>query len=161
MNNSRNAKVLPGSAVPNHRGLRDKFRIGARAAATAVGSPWAFLLACASIVVWGATGPLFRYSDTWQLVINTATTIITFLMVFLIQNTQNRDTKAIHLKLDELLRGVTGARTSLVDLESLSDEELEHLQAEFERLKQRAHRAETAKRAGGIPESNPQSGHSP
>ncbi len=90
--------------------------------------------------MWGLTGPVFHYSDTWQLVINTATTVITFLMVFLIQNTQNRDTKALHLKLDELLRGVGGARTSLVNLENLSDEELDGLQKQFERIKQRADR---------------------
>jgi len=113
-----------------------------------VGSPWAFLLACLSIIVWCSTGSLFQYSDTWQLVINTATTIVTFLMVFLIQNTQNRDTKAIHLKLDELLRGVSGARTSLVNLESLSDEELERLQKEFERLSPRFRRAESNQQAG-------------
>src|SRR5258708_36438501 len=86
------------------------------------------------IVVWGVTGPLFHYSDTWQLVINTSTTIITFLMVFLIQNTQNRDAKAIHLKLDELLKGVTGARTGLVDLEDLSDADLKELEDEFKAL---------------------------
>ena len=108
--------------------------------ANATGSPWAFLIAVASVVVWGLTGSVFHYSDTWQLVINTATTIITFLMVFLIQNTQNRDTKALHLKLDELLRGVGGARTNLVNLESLSDEELDRLQQQFERIKQRADR---------------------
>ena len=83
-----------------------------------------FPLAVLVILTWGITGPLFHFSDTWQLVINTSTTIVTFLMVFLIQNTQNRDTKAIQLKLDELLRGVVGARTSLVDLENLSDEDL-------------------------------------
>lgn len=82
-----------------------------------MGSPAAFFVAVSVIVVWGITGPLFGYSDTWQLYINTGTTIVTFLMVFLIQNTQNRDGKAIHLKLDELLRGVKGARTSLVHLE--------------------------------------------
>ena len=103
--------------------------------ANGVGSPWAFVLATLSIIAWAVTGPLFHYSDTWQLVINTATTIVTFLMVFLIQNTQNRDTKAVHLKLDELLRAVHGARNTLVNLESLSDEELEDLQREFERLR--------------------------
>ena len=82
------------------------------------------MLAVLVILAWGITGPLFKFSDTWQLVINTSTTIVTFLMVFLIQNTQNRDTVAIQLKLDELLRGVVGARTSLVDLENLSDEDL-------------------------------------
>jgi low affinity Fe/Cu permease len=92
-------------------------------------------MAALIIVIWGASGPLFHYSDTWQLVINTGTTIVTFLMVFLIQNTQNRDAKAIHLKLDELLRGVKGARTQLVDLEALSDEELDDLQQQFKRIR--------------------------
>src|SRR5262249_34683512 len=106
---------------PNCLGFRGRFRVWAQWIPVAAGSPWAFLVVAASIGVWALTGPLFHYSDTWQLVINTATTIVTFLMVFLIQNTQNRDTKALHLKLDELLRGVAGARTSLVDLEDLSD----------------------------------------
>ena len=101
------------------------------------GSPWAFLLAFLVIVVWAITGPIFNFSDTWQLVINTGTTIVTFLMVFLIQNTQNRDGVAIQLKLDELIRAVEGARTSLVDLEDLSDEEILRLKKEFERLHQR------------------------
>lgn len=96
-----------------------------------------FLLAVLILVVWGLTGPVFHFSDTWQLVINTGTTIITFLMVFLIQNTQNRDAKAIHLKLDELIRTMEGARNTMIDLENLSDEELEHLQQEFERLRSR------------------------
>jgi low affinity Fe/Cu permease len=114
--------------------MKDLFRKFAQAISHAVGSPWAFILAVLVIVVWAASGPIFGYSDTWQLVINTSTTIITFLMVFLIQNTQNRDAKAIHLKLDELLKGVKGARTRMVDLEDLSDEELEKLQKEFKRL---------------------------
>jgi low affinity Fe/Cu permease len=124
-----------GQKPQNCIGLREGFRFCAHWVAGAAGSPWAFIAAVSSIVVWATTGPIFHYSDTWQLVINTATTIVTFLMVFLIQNTQNRDSKAIHLKLDELLRGVRGARTSLVDLENLSDDELEQLQHEFERLK--------------------------
>lgn len=95
------------------------------------GSPLAFLTAFFIIVLWIVTGPLFGFSDTWQLVINTATTIVTFLMVFLIQNTQNRDTKAIHLKLDELLKGVKGARTGMVDIENMPDQKLEDLQTEF------------------------------
>jgi low affinity Fe/Cu permease len=115
--------------------VRNGFRVCAHWLSLAVGTPTAFLLALSSIVVWAVLGPVFHFSDTWQLVINTGTTIITFLMVFVIQNTQNRDTKALHLKLDELLRGVAGARTSLVDLESLSDEELDRLQHEFERLR--------------------------
>jgi low affinity Fe/Cu permease len=89
------------------------------------------------VAAWAVTGPLFHYSDTWQLVINTGTTIITFLMVFLIQNTQNRDAKAMHLKLDELIRAVGNARTSLVHLEDLSDEDLKTLEEEFRKLHQR------------------------
>jgi low affinity Fe/Cu permease len=115
--------------------MNELFRKFSRAASHLVGSSWAFILAVLIIVVWAGTGPIFHYSDTWQLVINTATTIITFLMVFLIQNTQNRDAKAIHLKLDELLRGVEGARTHLVDLEALSDDELNRLQKQFERIR--------------------------
>ncbi len=115
--------------------MKNLFRKFAQAASQAVGSSWAFILAVVIIFVWAITGPLFHYSDTWQLVINTGTTIITFLMVFLIQNTQNRDAKAIHLKLDELIRAVEGARTHLVELEELSDEELERLQKQFTRLR--------------------------
>jgi len=115
--------------------MKEPFRKFAQTTSQAVGSSWAFILAVLIIMVWAASGPLFHYSDTWQLVINTGTTIITFLMVFLIQNTQNRDAKAIHLKLDELLRGVEGARTHLVDLEAFSDEELDRLQAQFKRIR--------------------------
>jgi low affinity Fe/Cu permease len=115
--------------------MNELFRKFALATSAMVGSSWAFILAVLIIVVWAATGPVFHYSDTWQLVINTGTTIITFLIVFLIQNTQNRDAKAIHLKLDELIRGVKGARTNLVDLEKLSDEELERLKQQFERVR--------------------------
>jgi low affinity Fe/Cu permease len=115
--------------------MNELFRKFAQTTSKMVGSSWAFILAVLIVLVWALTGPLFHYSDTWQLVINTGTTIITFLMVFLIQNTQNRDAKAIHLKLDELIRGVKGARTHLVDLETLSDEELEHLQEQFKRIR--------------------------
>jgi low affinity Fe/Cu permease len=104
--------------------------------AQAVGSAWAFVAAIGLVLVWGLSGPFFHFSDTWQLVINTGTTIVTFLLVFLIQNTQNRDARAIHLKLDELLRGVAGARTGLVDLENLTDEQLDQLQRQFQRLRQ-------------------------
>ena len=117
------------------QGVREAFRAFAHIVSNASGTVWAFGLALGAIIAWGATGPLFGFSDTWQLVINTATTIVTFLMVFLIQNTQNRDAKAIHLKLDELLRAVTTARTRLVDLEDLADDELEQLHAEFQRLR--------------------------
>lgn len=98
------------------------------------GSPLSFITAISIIIIWGLSGAAFHYSDTWQLIINTGTTIVTFLMVFLIQNTQNRDAKAIHLKLDELLRGVKGARTELVDIEDLPDTELEKLHQEFKEL---------------------------
>src|SRR5436853_1315635 len=114
--------------------MRELFRKFAQTTSQAVGSSWAFILSVLIIIIWAITCPMFNYSDTWQLVINTGTTIITFLMVFLIQNTQNRDAKAIHLKLDELLKGVKGARTGLVNLEQLSDAELESLQEEFQRL---------------------------
>jgi low affinity Fe/Cu permease len=117
--------------------MNELFRKFAHKTSVVVGSPWAFIAAVAIIVVWAVSGPIFGFSDTWQLVINTGTTIVTFLMVFLIQNTQNRDAVAIHLKLDELIRGVKSARTSLVDLEDLSDAELEQLQQEFRRLRER------------------------
>src|SRR5712672_1914913 len=115
--------------------MNELFRKFSQATSQIVGSSWAFILAVLIILVWGITGPLFHYSDTWQLVINTGTTIITFLMVFLIQNTQNRDAKAIHLKLDELLRGVKGARTGLVRLADLTEAELVELGKEFEALR--------------------------
>jgi len=97
--------------------------------ASAAGHPQSFVLACLIIVVWGATGPLFGFSDTWQLVINTGTTIVTFLMVFLIQNTQNRDSKAMQLKLDELIRATEGAHNALLDLEELTEEDLNRIRA--------------------------------
>ncbi len=118
--------------------VRDAFGIFARKTSNILGSAWAFVVAIAVIVIWAATGHAFGYSDTWQLIINTGTTIVTFLMVFLIQNTQNRDAKAVHLKLDELIRALGGARNKLVDLEKLSDDELKTLEEEFERLRKKA-----------------------
>ncbi|MEO6776604.1 MAG: low affinity iron permease family protein [Kofleriaceae bacterium] len=106
----------------------------------AIGTPWAFVLALTGVVVWLVSGPVFHYSDTWQLVINTSTTIVTFLIVFLIQNTQNHDSRAIHLKLDELIRAVSAARTSLVDLEDLPEDELRKLEHEFQRLRRQPER---------------------
>lgn len=103
----------------------------ARATARAVGSPWAFLLAVLVTILWAVVGPFFGYSDTWQLVINTGTTIATFLIVFLIQHTQNRDSQATQLKLDELIRAMTTARTELVNLEMLPEAELDKLQKDF------------------------------
>ena len=121
--------------------VSDAFRVFARKTSNVLGSAWAFVLALLIIVVWGITGPTFQYSDTWQLIINTGTTIVTFLMVFLIQNTQNRDAKAVHLKLDEIIRALKGARNELVDLEELSDEELAQLEKQFQRVRQKAERA--------------------
>ncbi len=115
----------------------DAFNNFAKHCAAIVGSPWAFVLAVVIVMTWVVTGPHFAYSDTWQLVINTGTTVVTFLMVFFIQNTQNRDAKAVHQKLNELIYGVQGARNSLIDLENLSDRELEILQQQFERLRKR------------------------
>jgi low affinity Fe/Cu permease len=120
--------------------MSDLFHRFARRTAEIVGRPWAFVLAVTVIAGWALTGPLFGFSDTWQLVINTATTIVTFLIVFLIQNTQNRDALAIHLKLDELIRAVRKARTRLVDLEELTEKELVELQNEFRRLHTEAER---------------------
>lgn len=114
--------------------MKEIFRKFSHRVAEAVGAPYSFLIALCVVALWLACGHYFHYSDTWQLFINTGTTIITFLMVFLIQNSQNRDSKAVHLKLNELLRAVKGARTELVELEELSDEELEILHAEFHAL---------------------------
>ena len=115
--------------------INNWFRKVATCTSHAMGSPWAFVIAAASVVVWAMLGKQFQYSETWQLVINTGTTIVTFLMIFLVQNTQNRDSRAIHLKLDELLRGVKGARTAMVDLEDATDDELDQLQKQFEQLR--------------------------
>jgi low affinity Fe/Cu permease len=122
--------------------MRDAFRVFARQTSVVLGSAWAFCGAILIIVVWALTGPTFHFSDTWQLIINTGTTIVTFLMVFLIQNTQNRDAKAVHLKLDELIRAVGGARNKLVDIEELSDDELKKLEQEFIRIRKKAEMTE-------------------
>ena len=118
--------------------IKDAFRIFARRSSVILGTPWAFSTAIFIIVVWAITGPTFHFSDTWQLIINTGTTIVTFLMVFLIQNTQNRDAKAMHLKLDEVIRSLKRARNEMVDLEDLSDEELDRLEQQFRRLRTNA-----------------------
>ena len=120
--------------------MRDVFNDISKWSATWMGSPSAFVWSVLIVVAWAVTGPYFHYSDTWQLVINTGTTVLTFLAVFLIQNTQNRDAKAIHLKLDELIRAVEGARNHFVDLESLSDDELEKIAAEFSNFREVAKR---------------------
>jgi low affinity Fe/Cu permease len=120
--------------------VNDLFRIFARRSSIVLGSAWAFTLAIVIIVVWGLTGPTFHFSDTWQLIINTGTTIVTFLMVFLIQNTQNRDTKAVNLKLDEVIRAVKGARNQLINLEELSEEDLTRLEKQFKHVRKEAER---------------------
>jgi low affinity Fe/Cu permease len=126
--------------------VADAFYFFARRAAIVLGSAWAFAGALLVIIVWILTGPAFHFSDTWQLIINTATTVITFLMVFLIQNTQNRDAKAVHLKLDELIRAIKTARNALVDLENLSDEDLKKLEKQFERVRKKAEHFGTSSR---------------
>ncbi|MGH8177733.1 MAG: low affinity iron permease family protein [Steroidobacter sp.] len=133
------------SSMPPAAGYFQHFAIRA---ADRVGSAGAFLIAVLVVILWAVTGSLFSYSDTWQLWINTGTTIVTFLMVFLIQYTQNRDARAMHLKLDELLRAMQGARTEMVNLKDLSDDELQKLEHAFDRL------ARFATRARGAPESN-------
>jgi low affinity Fe/Cu permease len=123
------------------------------------GRPMAFLLALSSIVLWGLTGPLFGYSDTWQLVINTATTIITFLMVFVIQNTQNRDTAAMHIKIDELIRVTQKARNVLLDLEEVDDATLEKLRQDYGQLARKAKSGtSTPVRAEAVPKKPSKSG---
>jgi low affinity Fe/Cu permease len=118
-----------------HRSFFGRFASGA---ARAMGHPLAFLLAVLIVAGWASTGPLFGFSDTWQLVINTSTTIVTFLMVFLIQNTQNRDSTALQLKLDELIRAMEGAHNTLLDLEELEERDLERLRDIYEELARRA-----------------------
>jgi low affinity Fe/Cu permease len=132
---------------------RSWFTRFAKTTSRITGRPGTFYLALSIVLVWLATGPLFRYSDTWQLVINTGTTIITFLMVFLIQATQNRDTEALQVKLDELLRATRGAHVALLDLEELEDRELETIRAGYARLAERA-RADLrrGRKDTGVPE---------
>lgn len=127
--------------------MRTTFRDVATRTSTAVGSGRAFVIALLVVTGWLLTGPAFRYSDTWQLFINTSTTVVTFLMVFLIQNTQNREARVTQLKLDELIRAVAGARNSLVDLEHMSDDELARLQSEFESLRDHTEQHRRRRRA--------------
>lgn len=115
--------------------MHDVFRKFAHWTSTVAGSPWAFVIAFLAIVAWACTGSFFGYSTTWQLIVNTGTTILTFLMVFLIQNTQNRDSHAIHLKLDELIRALRTARNDFIDLENDTDQKLDELEHEFEKLR--------------------------
>lgn len=128
-------------------GMKDVFRRFAAAVSVGMGKPVTFVAAVTLITVWAVTGPIFHFSNTWQLFINTLTTITTFLMVFLIQNTQNRDAKALHIKLDELLKALRGARNSLVGAEELSDKELDELLGEFRVLHEKYERE--IRRKGG------------
>jgi low affinity Fe/Cu permease len=123
--------AAPPSRPHNKKGVFTRL---AETIAWLAGSSWAFLVALGMVIVWGVTGPIFGFSNTWQLVINTGTTIITFLMVFLIQNSQNRDTTAIHLKLDEIIRAMPDAETALLDLEELSEDELRAIRKDYEKL---------------------------
>jgi low affinity Fe/Cu permease len=127
-------QVSPAPAEEPSR-TQDWFGQFAAKASALLGTKWAFAMAALVIVVWALTGPLFHFSDTWQLVINTGTTIVTFLMVFLIQNTQNRDARAINLKLNELIRAIDAARDQMIDIESLSDLELNEIQARYGKIK--------------------------
>jgi len=134
--------------------LNEMFAHFSRWWATALGSPLAFVANCVLILLWLASGPLFHYSDTWQLVVNTVTTVFTYLAVFVIQNTQNRDAKAMHLKLDELISSTAGARNRFVDLEDLTDEELKAFQTQFEKLQRRVseHREDADRAFKGDPD---------
>ncbi len=115
--------------------MNNLFRKFAHWTSRVTGTPAAFAIACFVIVVWAVTGPFYGFSDTWQLVINTGTTILTFLMVFLIQNTQNRDSHAIHLKLDELIKSISSARNQLIDIENNTDEAMAHFDQEFDQMR--------------------------
>jgi len=118
--------------------MKEIFHKIAHRTSLVVGSPVAFIGALFVVVAWAAAGPYFGYSDTWQLVINTGTTVLTFLIIFLVQNTQNRDAHAMNLKLDELIRAMKGARNQLLDLEDLSDERMEELQIQFQKLREKS-----------------------
>jgi low affinity Fe/Cu permease len=136
------------------RTTNDWFGRFAASASGWLGSRWGFAGAGLVIVVWAALGPIFHYSDTWQLVINTGTTIVTFLMVFLIQNTQNRDARAINLKLNELIRAIDKARDQMIDIENLSDLELDGLQAKYEKIKAECNERQGRNRGGQLQDVN-------
>jgi low affinity Fe/Cu permease len=139
MNNVKKESRLDLAKIADDRGRKqiqgDAFGKFAAAASSWLGSKWAFVGAIVIIVFWALTGPLFHYSDTWQLVINTGTTIITFLMVFIIQNTQNRDARAINLKLDELIHAIDKAKNQMMDIEKLSDEELDVIHEKYTQMR--------------------------
>ncbi|HEY7165348.1 MAG TPA: low affinity iron permease family protein [Candidatus Binatia bacterium] len=136
----------------NCSSLVSKFDFFSKWTARASGKPATFALACLIVIIWAATGPMFNYSDTWQLVINTGTTIVTFLMVFLIQNTQNRDTQAMQVKMDELIRVTKGAHNELINLEDLSDEDVQKIQDLYRQLAEHAKEARHDLLKTGVPE---------
>jgi low affinity Fe/Cu permease len=140
------AKVIVNIPSPRAESRTDHFAKFAARSAQFVGSRWSFIAAIGIVLLWAVTGPIFHYSDTWQLVINTGTTIVTFLMVFLIQNTQNRDARAIHLKLNELIHAVDKAKNKMIDVENLSDAELKELAHTYEKLRNTAEERSRAKR---------------
>ncbi len=137
-----------GKAQSKKKSRADWFGRFATKASSYLGSKWAFSAAICTILVWTVTGPIYHYSDTWQLVINTGTTIVTFLMVFLIQNTQNRDARAINLKLDELIHSIGKARNQMIDIENLSDLDLDELSARYEKLRSERRERHRNKQAG-------------
>ena len=135
------SKAKPDSAGRSFRcRIYDAFHLFAKRTSAVLGTPWSFVAALLIILIWGVTGPIFHYSDTWQLIINTGTTIVTFLMVFLLQNTQNRDSKNFQLQLAEIIRALSGARNDLLSLDKLSEEQLTKLENEFQTLSDRAER---------------------
>ena len=135
----------------NGSGTDRGFHIFATEAANWVGTKWAFLVALLAIALWLISGPYFRYSDTWQLIINTGTTVITFLVVFLIQNTQNRDARAIHLKLDEIIKSIDQAQNEMIDIEHLSDSELQKLADQYQKVRESATCEESERTASFVP----------
>jgi low affinity Fe/Cu permease len=135
---SREAEILFAEESAEGVSMNDFFRSIAQKASNLCGSAWAFMLAILSVLLWALAGPLFHFSDTWQLVINTWTNVATFLMVFVIQSSQNRESKATQLKLDELIRSQVGARNALIDLEDLSESDLAKLETQFRRLRERS-----------------------
>jgi low affinity Fe/Cu permease len=134
--------------------MSDRFHNFAVKTSQIVGSKWAFTVAVFSIILWAAVGPIFHYSDTWQLVINTATSVLTFLIVFLIQNSQNRDAKAIHLKLDEVIRAIGQAHNEMIQIETLSDKDLEDLTARFKRIRMDVAEGRIRARSGNLQDAN-------
>ena len=130
--------------------MTNGFRRFADVTGSAVGSPWAFTLTIVLTALWLLLGPVFQFSDTWQLTMNTAASQVTFLIAFLLQNSQNRDTRALQLKLDELIRSTAGARSQLIQLEELDDKQLDALTREFERVRERRGRTADAGRSGDL-----------